>query len=146
MGLPGWGSTWVKRRNALDKFTSSLSHDQPGGNCQMHTQQSSADYLWSVGWHAGFEIKTFNFGNIVNDKLYRSFQNDIDRNNQENPIAVMATLTAHSNASAVPTGSYGGSKHVQHAPAHTLILNDWIIKHHLFQIMQLYLNYGAPSN
>ena len=27
---------------------------------------------------------------------------------------------------AVPTGSCGGSKHVQHAPAHTLILNDWM--------------------
>ena len=38
----------------------------------------------------------------------------------------MATLTAHSKASAAPTGSCGGSKHVQHAPAHTLILNDWM--------------------
>ena len=43
-------STWVKRKNALDKFTSGLSRDRLAGNCQMRTQQSSADYLCSVGW------------------------------------------------------------------------------------------------
>ena len=43
-------STWVKRRNALDKFTSSLSRDRLGENCQMRTQQFSADYLCFVGW------------------------------------------------------------------------------------------------
>ena len=63
----------------------------------------------------------------MNNKLDHSLQNDIDCNTQENPIAVLATLTVHSNASTVPTGSCGGSKHVQHAPTHTLILNDWMI-------------------
>ena len=32
-------------------FTSRLSHNGPGGNCQMHTQQLSTDYFCSVGWH-----------------------------------------------------------------------------------------------
>ena len=31
-------------------FTSGLSRDRSGGSCQMHTQQSSADYLCSVEW------------------------------------------------------------------------------------------------
>ena len=43
-------SIWVKRRNALEKFTSGLSRDRPGRNCQMRTHQSSADYLCSVRW------------------------------------------------------------------------------------------------
>ena len=27
-----------------------------------------------------------------------------------------------------------------------MVLNIFIYQHHLFQIMQLYFNYGAPSN
>ena len=42
---------------------------------------------------------------------------------------------AHSNASAVPTESCGGSKHVQHAPVHTLILNDWMSWFALFRLL-----------
>ena len=60
----------------------------------------------------------------MNNKLDCYFQNDIDLNIQENPITVLATLTAHSNSGVVPTGSCVGSNHVQHVPAH--FNSEWL--------------------